>query len=834
MSAYAITAMFICCAAMSAKDTAYLKNILDDAAKKGVGTVEISEDVAMDSDLVIGPEHSGITLRGKNGAKIIFARKIDSWTRDGNLLKARLPDAGGGVLSLFVNGRRAQNAYLPKGGFFWSAGKCPVDASVVPDKGFYALPLLVRPNEGKILRELSESELKDAYLQMFCVWNEFKFALASRRYNREGFCALTLISNENYNTFRWDSAPRFRLVNIKRAISEEGEFYFDSANRKIFYLPRKGENEGNIEAYYSPKAAHIVVMGREGNPVKNFTLENLRFENAAQQRKPNGAITLMGQAAHEANSLIKIRNAENISVRSCDFKNIDPYAVHFGMGCKDSKIEGCAFASMGSGAVRVGENWKDDNPTEGISIRNNAVVGYGEFNMAGVALFVQDAAKVSVDGNTIRDGFYTGVSVGWTWGFGKTTTRDMSVRDNLISGTGKGWLDDMGGIYTLGACPGSIISGNDISGTDRHRYGGWGIYSDEGSSGWIIENNHVRNCRDDSYFMHYGRGIVVRNNIFEDSKTSQVGLGRVYDGSFEYAGNVVVFSEGRVLRNDSPIPPKAVKFAKNIYWQREGKPLDFGGLDFEKWKSFGGRDEGSIIENPNLQNYSAANPALKKIGFKPFKLGDAGADKEVLSRAMKLAEGRRLIGQAPSEPDYSPYGATNSTNYPTETVGRMPANIETPPDADSNAIIVKSQDRKKFIRLSSNEDKTKRSQLIFRFKAPKNEVRADIELRLTPDSDLTAIFYRGKKSEDLKIFKGGLKFGEISDSVSEFDQWLNFHIEMHSDGHTLLEISRNGRIIKKLEGKTAGEGPFSSLVLSAPKGGNAHADVGNVQVGPDA
>ncbi len=816
-----------------ANNTAHLKDMLDSAAKSGEKIVEISGETLIDSDLIITEKHSGITLRGKDGAKLVFSKRINSWVREGNILKASLPDAQGGMLSLFVNGRRAQNAYLPKKSFFWSAGKCSIDGSFKPQKGFYALPLLVHSDAGNILCGLSKEELKNSYLQMFCVWNEFKFAIASLQSNGNDYLSLTLLSDQNYNTFRWDNAPRFRLVNIKSALTEEGEFYFDSTKREIFYLPRKGENENNIQAYYSPKASHIIIEGKEESPVENFNIENLHFEYAGQQRKPNGVITLMGQAANEADSLVKIRNARNISILSCDFKNIDPYAVNFGVGSKDSKIENCAFSSMGTGAIRIGES-KKRHSAEGILVRNNAIAGYGEFNLAAVAIFAQDAPKVAIINNSISEGFYTGISVGWTWGFGKTSTRDMSVCNNKISNIGKGWIDDMGGIYTLGACPNSKISGNDISNISRHRYGAWGIYNDEGSSGWIIENNHVKNCQDDSYFMHYGKNVVVRNNIFEDSEVSQVGLGRTADNSFVYTRNILVFSDGRLLRNDYPLPPKAVKFSKNIYWNRNNKPINFAGYSFDKWKSFDGRDEGSFIENPHLENYSDNNPSFKKIGFKTFKLGEAGASKDVLSRLKGLSCGVKLTGRAPHAPDYSPYGAENSTNYPSEFAGGLPSNVELPSDFDKTAVAVKTDGEKKYIRLESNSDKTKRSKLIFKFRAPKGEVFSKIELRLYPDSELLIRFNKNNKGNELSISKGSLKFEGASENIDIFSEWLEFSIAITKDNRAVCNISNEGEIIKSFETQFTGKGDFSSLTISAPKGGNSHTDIGEVRVGPNS
>ena len=84
----------------------------------------------------------------------------------------------------------------------------------------------------------------------------------------------------------------------------------------------------------------------------------------------------------------------------------------------------------------------------------------------------------------------------------------------------------MAAIYTLGSQEGSRIRFNRFHDIAALKYGGWGIYFDEGTTHLVAENNLVYRTTHGGFHQHYGRENTVRNNIFafgRDAKSSGQG-----------------------------------------------------------------------------------------------------------------------------------------------------------------------------------------------------------------------------------------------------------------------------------------------------------------------
>jgi hypothetical protein len=252
------------------------------------------------------------------------------------------------------------------------------------------------------------------------------------------------------------------------------------------------------------------------------------------------------QAASDVSAAIRLSNSSYITFENCTFDHIGNYAVEITTGVSHVIFDHCSVSDIGAGGFRItGVNAVPvtEAVPHDITITDCSINGYGQVFRSAIGVFVQYAHDCTISHNEISDGYYSGMSIGWIWGYGDHATSNLLVEKNHIHHIGQGLLSDMGGIYSLGVQPGTTLRENVIHDIQTYElgYGGWAYYTDEGSSGILIEKNIGYNCSDSVYHHHYGADNIVRNNIFAFGKNGCVKMTRVEDHvSFRLENNILV------------------------------------------------------------------------------------------------------------------------------------------------------------------------------------------------------------------------------------------------------------------------------------------------------
>lgn len=423
---------------------------------------------------------------------------------------------------------------------------------------------------------------------------------------------------------------RYYFMNVFEAMSEPGEWYINDETGKLYYIPKDGEEIGKTQLYAAQTERFVTATG-----AKNIVFEGLNFA-MTDWSIPTTTWYSSGadhhQAAYDVTPAFYFTSSEDITFDNCTFNNINNTCLKFGYDVQGINVTNNSFQSIGANAIfLVGENIQgaENKVTKNFLISNNLIEDYGQVYHNATAVGIIHAAEGEISNNEIHDGYYTAITVGWVWGYGYSVTADVLIKQNLIYNVGQNLLSDMGAIYTLGVKEGIEITENivhDVQANMEYGYGGWGIYTDEGSSNVMITKNLVYDCSSTSFYQHYGQDNIVMNNILAFSDQGQVALAREQDHiGFHLIRNIIV-SDGTAfwagIREENQI-----RDTSNFYWDYTNG--DQGVIPERYYEAYGMYHMATFVDPKfvnaeerdfNLRSFS---PAIEA-GFVPWDISQAG------------------------------------------------------------------------------------------------------------------------------------------------------------------------------------------------------------------
>ena len=508
-----------------------------------------------------------------------------------------------------------------------------------PDHGYFSVEAVTDTNrpgewtEGDASFRYRDNDLppwpsvKDGEVVVMNRWVESRLPIAGIDRDRREF------HFGKRSVFRLDRGDLYYVENVREALDTPGEWYLDRTQGLLYYLPLPGEQLGQTEAVAPILPQLIRIEGdlQTGHPVEYLSFRGISFSHTEWYFA--GDTTGIGgfpQAAVKVPAAIQCNGVRNCSFEDCIISHVGTYGIELGRGCRQSRIVRSSIYDLGAGGIKIGEvtiRRDTAEQTGGNEVLDCRIFDGGRLFHSAIGVWIGQSYNNMVIHNQIHDFYYTGISVGWTWGYDAALAWGNRIEWNHIdhigvlrNGDGP-VLSDMAAIYTLGRQPGTRIRYNLIHDIAGLRYGGWGIYFDEGSTHIVAEQNIVYQTTHGGFHQHYGRENRVCNNVFALARDAQIMRTRPENHtSFAFEHNIVYWSGGSLLGGN--FSGSNFLFDDNLYWH-EHTPILFDTLAVSEWMARG-NDVHSVIADPLFVDPARHDFRLRqgspadRIGFHPI------------------------------------------------------------------------------------------------------------------------------------------------------------------------------------------------------------------------
>lgn len=444
--------------------------------------------------------------------------------------------------------------------------------------------------------------------------------------------------------------PEYRMVeNIFEELDSEGEWYFDTKSKTLYFYPPKGLNL-QTAIFEAPQSESIFVLkGEKGKPVKNIEIEGLELTQTLRTFMKTDEPLLRSDWKIYRGGAILFENAEDCSVTDCFIHNIGGNALFFSNYNRNHTVQKNHITRIGASAVcfvgspqavrsplfEYGESqpWDkldltagpqtDDYPMS-CRVDNNLIHSIGETEKQGAGIQISMSRRITISQNSIYNLPRAGININeGTWGGHLIEGNDVF---NTVLETGdhgsfnswgrdRFWHPDRSAMDKLTKEHPEVIlldaiETNTIRNNRWRCDHGWDIDLDDGSSNYHIYNNL---CLNGGIKLREGFARTVENNIMVNNSFHP----HVW---FERSGDV--FRHNIVTTGYRPIQVNS--------WGKEIDDnffLDPAGLVAARRNGTDAHSKAGnpLFTNPSTGDYSVStgSPALTA-GFRNFDMNSFG------------------------------------------------------------------------------------------------------------------------------------------------------------------------------------------------------------------
>ncbi len=302
--------------------------------------------------------------------------------------------------------------------------------------------------------------------------------------------------------------------NALELLDEPGEWYLDTHEGKIYYMPRSWENMETADITVPVLEKLLTIEGSDyDNMVRNISFEGLTFADTTWNRpstnmghadSQNNHIREHGKPDRLPEAAVTVRRANTVLFTNCNFTRLGITALKMVEGVQNSTVKGCRFYDISGSAINVGDPYTNNpdnyNPSDwrkmmkNNDILNNYIHDIAVDYMSAAAISVGFADYMDMMYNEIFDIPYSAFHIGYGWAKRfENVQKNMHIEYNFVHDLMGDGIFDGGAFYFNGNSGGTennynILANNYVRNQmDLNAP----LYTDEGTTYWRFENNVV-------------------------------------------------------------------------------------------------------------------------------------------------------------------------------------------------------------------------------------------------------------------------------------------------------------------------------------------------------